>query len=134
MADIYEASDYIASNVIDNEDWIDSDEERQNRIFNVANSTLVRKFKGKVIPDAATYEFCAVLAVVYNDTNKLQQQGIASVSTTGIESVVFKQGNVKHAGSNSADEFIPPIVYELIEDENGSVNNGSKWGSTVRYR
>ncbi|WP_227494784.1 hypothetical protein [Bacillus mycoides] len=86
--------------------------------MNAAGRTLRKKFKGNTIPDNAIYEFSAYLAIVYNDTNKMQQQGIASFSVTGVGSFTFKENNVKSAIGQSLSEIVPDSVIELIEEVN----------------
>ncbi len=122
------ANEYIDAFIIDNEDWFDADDAKQQRIVNVANRTLVTEFAQKdykladgttrryQIPDEAVYEFCAGLAVVFNDTNKLQQHGIAGFSVTGVASFTFKENNVKTPGGIALKAFIGQEVYDLINE------------------
>ena len=95
------AETYITDYVIDNEDWTDAEDDKKQRILNVANRTLTTEYSDRLIPDDAVYEFCATLAVVFNDTNKLQQQGVAGFSVTGVASFTFKENNVKTPGGAS---------------------------------
>lgn len=46
--------------------------------------------EGYDIPHNAIYEFNAYLVIVYNDTNKIQPQGMVSFSVTGVGSFTFK--------------------------------------------
>ncbi|PEB51640.1 hypothetical protein CON65_20555 [Bacillus pseudomycoides] len=85
--------------------------------MNSADRTLHNQFKGNVIPDNAIYECSAYLAIVYNDTNKMQQQGIASFSVTGVGSFAFKENNVSSAIWQPLSELIPDSVLQLIEAE-----------------
>lgn len=110
----FDADSYIELNVIDIEDWQNCDEEKKERILNVANSTITRKFPSYTIPDNAVYEFASALAIAFNDTNRLNNQGIASVSITGVASFNFKDTQ-----SRSMDAFIPEVVYQLIGEANG---------------
>ncbi|PFD39330.1 hypothetical protein CN285_15935 [Bacillus cereus] len=70
------------------------------------------------MPDNAIYEFSAYLAIVYNDTNKMQQMGIASFSITGVGSFTFKENNVSSAIEQPLSELILDSVLQLIEAEN----------------
>ncbi|EJP81151.1 hypothetical protein WBU96_28325 [Bacillus albus] len=118
MERIAEATEHIDAYVISNEDWHDADEAKKVRLMNAADRTLTKKFKGNTIPDNAIYEFAAYLAIVYNDTNKMQQQGIASFSVTGVGSFTFKENNVSSAVGQSLNDLIPDSVIELIEEVN----------------
>lgn len=121
--DINDAVEYITYNAIDNEDFIDSDDIAKVKFLNVARRTLQRKYPALEIPLHAEYLFGAALAVAFNDTNKLQQQGVASFSVKGI-SFTFKDWAKK-----GLDALIPQEVIALIAEENG-VSLGS--GRTVR--
>ena len=112
------AETYIADYVIDNEDWTDAEDDKKQRIVNVANRTLTTEYPDRLIPDDAVYEFCATLAVVFNDTNKLQQQGIAGFSVTGVASFTFKENNVKTPGGASIITFASPTVLAIINAAN----------------
>ncbi|MED2829723.1 hypothetical protein P4257_25610 [Bacillus thuringiensis] len=122
MERIAAATEHIDAYVISNEDWHDADDDKKVRIMNAAGRTLRKKFKGNTIPDNAIYEFSAFLAIVYNDTNKMQQQGIASFSVTGVGSFTFKENNVKNATGQSLSDIIPDSVIELIEEVNDSLH------------
>jgi len=108
-----EATEYIRLNTLDNEDFIDGDEERKTALLNVASRTLTRKYSGYTIPDEAVYLFSAVLAAAFNDTNKMAQQGIASFSVRGI-AFTFKDWSKK-----GLDALIPDEVAELIGAPSG---------------
>ncbi|MEC0037246.1 hypothetical protein P4305_18810 [Bacillus thuringiensis] len=122
MERIEAATEHIDAYVISNEDWHDADNDKKVRLMNAAGRTLTKKFKGNTIPDNAIYEFAAYLAIVYNDTNKMQQQGIASFSVTGVGSFTFKENNVKSAVGQSLSEMIPDSVVELIEEVNDDLH------------
>lgn len=116
--DLIAAADYIRLNTLDNEDYLDGDETRQTALLNVSKRTLDRKFSGKTIPDEAVYVFAATLGAAYNDTNKLQQQGVAGFSISGI-SFTFKDW-----AKRPIDHLIPEEVYDLV---------GVSRGKTVRW-
>ncbi|MDF9556298.1 hypothetical protein P5757_09585 [Bacillus tropicus] len=116
------ATAHIDEYVISNEDWHDADEAKKNRLLNAAGRTLANKFKGATIPNNAIYEFSAYLAIVYNDTNRMQQQGIASFSITGVGSFTFKENNVSSVIGQPLSELIPDSVLKLIEEENEDLN------------
>jgi hypothetical protein len=61
------------TNVIVIDDWTDSHDDKKQRLLNVALSTLTRVYPTYTIPDNAVYEFSAVLATAYNDTNAQKQ-------------------------------------------------------------
>lgn len=109
-----EALDYVKFNAVDNEDYLECDADTQTKYLNVAHRTLTRKYKGLVIPNSAVYLFAAVLGYSFNDTNKMQQQGVASSSVKGI-SITFKDWAKK-----GLDALIPDEVLDLINDENGT--------------
>ncbi|WP_232696173.1 hypothetical protein [Brevibacillus daliensis] len=113
MWDITEATDYVRLNTLDNEDFLDADDERKEATLNVASRTLTRKYNGYKIPNNAVYLFAAVLASAFNDTNKLQQQGVASFSIRGI-SFTFKDWAKK-----GLEALITEEVVDLIGEENG---------------
>ena len=112
---ILSADEYISSFVIDNTDWLGSDEAKKQRILNVSNRTLSSKYTDLVIPEEAVYDFAATLAVIFNDTNRMQQQGVAGFSVTGVGSFTFKE----NAAKASLEEAIPAEVKKLIGQANG---------------
>lgn len=130
--DIYAADDYIEQNVIDIEDWQEADEEKKQRILNTAIKTLERKFASYTVPSSAVYYFCAVLAVVFSDTNRLQQHGVAGFSITGVSSFTFKENNVRTPGGQSMSSFIPDEVYALVGEANGVTLSKRRVGRSVR--
>ncbi|MGN9867315.1 hypothetical protein [Bacillus swezeyi] len=120
------ADEYINSFTVDNEDWNDYATEKKQRIINVAEDVLVRKFPDYTIPDNAVYEFANVLAISYNDTNRLNKQGVASFSITGVASFNFKDT------LNVDDEsLIPKKTLDLIGEENGVKLGGRRIQWTV---
>lgn len=108
------ANDYIAANCIDIEDWTDADEAKKQRILNVASRTLTSKYPQYTIPDAAVYEFANELAVAFNDTNRLQMQGVASFGITGVANFTFKDW-----AKSGVEAWIPQSALDLIGAENG---------------
>ena len=123
---ITDADVYISANVLDIEDWTDSDSDRKQRLINVANRTLVSRFKQYTIPDNAVYEFAAYLAVVFNDTNKQQQYGVKQFSIKGI---AFSFGS---ATPKELNAMIPEQVYELVGEANGVKLSKVRIGRSVR--
>lgn len=113
------ANDYIASYVIDNVDWVKAKDDKKTRILNAASRTLEDRYPDYEIPDEAVYEFAATLAIVFNDTNRLQTQGIAGFSVTGVGSFTFKENNVRNAGGQALEDYIPPVCLSLIGKANG---------------
>ncbi|WP_257148377.1 hypothetical protein [Bacillus nitratireducens] len=83
----------------------------------MADRTLHNQFKGYDIPYNAISEFSAYLVIVYNDTNKMQRQGIASFSVTGVRSFKSKENNVSSTIVQPLSELIPGSVLQLIEAE-----------------
>ncbi|KAB2445007.1 hypothetical protein [Bacillus luti] len=75
------------------------------------------QFKGYDIPYNAIFEFNAYLVIVYNDTNKMQRQGIESFSVTGVGSFIFKGNNVSSTIEQPLSELIFGSVLQLIEVE-----------------
>lgn len=113
---ITDADLYIEENVIDIEDWQGIDSAKKQRILNVADRTIATKFDEYTIPDNAVYEFAAVLAIAYNDTNRLNNQGVASFSITGVASFNFKDTQ-----SRDVESFIPKVSLDLISAANDGV-------------
>ncbi|ABY46831.1 hypothetical protein [Bacillus mycoides] len=127
MERILNATEHIDLYVITNEDWHESDDAKKVRLMNVAGRTLRNHYgKDTVIPPEAIYEFSAYLAIVYNDTNRLQQQGIASFSVTGVGSFTFKENNVSSAIGQSPDELIPDSVAKLIDEANDNLQTSGR--------
>ncbi|MCY8099462.1 hypothetical protein [Bacillus haynesii] len=120
------ADEYINRTTIDNEDWNDSDRERKQRVINVADDVLVRKFPDYKIPDDAVYEFANVLAIAYNDTNRLNKHGVASYSITGVASFNFKD-----TMKVDDESLIPKKTLDLIGEENGVKLGGRRIQWTV---
>lgn len=126
-ATIFDADAYIAEHVIDTEDWNDADSEKKQRILNVASAKLARKFSQYTIPDNAVYEFAAALAIVFNDTNRLNNHGIAGFAITGVGSFNFKDTQTRQI-----DAFIPQTAYDLIGEANGVSLSARRVGRSVR--
>ncbi|QPI23310.1 hypothetical protein [Bacillus licheniformis] len=120
------ADEYINRATIDNEDWNDSHHERKQRILNVAEDVLVRKFPDYKIPADAVYEFANVLAIAYNDTNRLNKHGVASYSITGVASFNFKD-----TMKVDDESLIPKKTLDLIGEENGVKLGGRRIQWTV---
>ncbi|QHA36856.1 hypothetical protein D5E69_14230 [Rossellomorea marisflavi] len=125
---ISNADSYIEQNVIDIEDWQDADPAKKQRILNVVSQTFSSKYPKYVIPEDAVYEFAAVLASAYNDTNRLNNQGVASFSITGVASFNFKDTQ-----SRELVAFIPQRSLDLIGQANGGMKLGTRRvGRSVR--
>jgi len=122
---VFGADVYIESNVILIEDWTDSDDARKQRLLNVANSTLSRVYPTYTIPDNAVYEYVAVLATAFNDTNAQKQNGVKQFSVAGI-SYMFD------GGKDSLESLIPTASLDLIGKENG-VSLGGQGGKRVKW-
>ncbi|MEH7521691.1 hypothetical protein V7149_00190 [Bacillus sp. JJ1503] len=123
---ITEADAYISTNVLDVEDWTDSDGERKQRLLNVANRTLTNRFKKYTIPDNAVYEFAAYLAAVFNDTNKMQQYGVKQFTIKGI-AFTFGSDIPKELSA-----LIPEQVYMIVGEANGVNLSKRRVGRSVR--
>lgn len=124
---ITDADSYINLHVIDVEDWFDSDNDRKQRLLNVAHTTLTKRYSKYKIPDIAVYDFAAVLSTVYSDTNKLAQQGVKQFSISGI-AFTFNGGKAKEIV-----DLIPQSTLDLISEENGGVNLSThRVGRSVR--
>ena len=115
---IFEADSYIEENVIVIEDWTDSDDAKKQRLLNVALSTLNRLYSQYTIPDNAVYEYAAVLARAFNDTNVQKQNGVKTFQISGIM-VTFD------GGKDSLESLIPNAAIDLISKENGVSLGGS---------
>lgn len=131
MLSTAEATVYIEANIVSNEDWMDADEAKKQRLLNVANRTLTDKYEGLTIPSEAVYEFSAFLAIAFNDTNKMQQQGVAGFSITGVGSFTFKENNVGSAVGQPIEELVPNSVKRLLEKANNVKLAGRSLGWLV---
>ncbi|UTV31956.1 hypothetical protein [Bacillus altitudinis] len=120
------ANDYINTMLVDTEDWIDADEAKKERLLNRASSTLTRVFSKYIIPDKAVYEFVNVLAIAYNDTNRLNKHGISSFSITGVGSF-----NYKDTLRVDDEDLIPKESIVAIEEENDVKFGGKRIRRTV---
>lgn len=120
----FDADAYIEFNVIDIEDWQSADYDKKQRILNVAEQVLTRKYPDYTIPVNAAFEYAAALAVAFNDTNRMNNQGIASFSITGVGSFNFKDTQKR-----DLESFIPKTAYDLIGEANGVKLGGRvvKW-------
>ncbi|MFD2702783.1 hypothetical protein ACFSVM_20290 [Paenibacillus shunpengii] len=118
MVNVADANDYISANCIDIEDWTDADEAKKQRIVNVASRTLTVKYPTYTIPDAAVYEFANVLAVVFNDTNRLAQHGITGFTLDKVGSFDYKDSSVS-GPDHDLSKLIPRVATALIGAENG---------------
>lgn len=118
---LIDADSYIEENVIDIEDWQDADDSKKQRILNVAERTLGAKYSDYTIPDNAVYEFANALSIAYNDTNRLNNQGVASFSITGVASFNFKDTQTRELTS-----FIPQSTLDLISAANDGVKLGGR--------
>jgi len=110
---ITQSAEYIRMNAIDNEDFLDADDDNKARLLNISARTLRRKYAQLSIPVEAIQLFGAVLASTFNDTTIMQQRDIASFSVKGL-SFTFKGKKV----TDLAD-LITQDVLDLISDENG---------------
>jgi hypothetical protein len=122
---IFDADAYIESNVIVIDDWTDSDDTKKQRLLNVASSTLARVYPQYTIPDNAVYEYAAVLAVAYNDTNVQKQNGVKSFTVAGIQFSF-------DGGKESIESMVPATARHLIGQENG-VDIGGTGGKRVKW-
>ena len=122
---IIDADSYISTNVIIIEDWTDSDDAKKQRLLNVALSTLSRVYPTYTIPDNAVYEYAAVLAVAFNDTNVQKQNGVSHFSVGDI-TYIFD------GGKESIESMIPTITLHLIGEAN-SVDIGGTGGKRVKW-
>lgn len=118
--DINAVTEYVLRNTLDNEDFLDANDIRKEALLNVSKRELDRKFSGYTIPDNAVYLFANTLASAFNDTNKLQQQGVASFAIKGI-SFTFKDWAKK-----DIDALIPSEVFTMVGAENGVNLTGGK--------
>ena len=111
---VNDATTYITANCINIDEWTDADDAKKLRIVTVAGRTLTNKYAQYTIPDAAVYEFANELSIAFNDTNALQQQGVASFGLTGVANFTFKAG-----AKTGLDAWIPDITRDIIGAENG---------------
>ncbi|MCM3784319.1 hypothetical protein M3231_15150 [Neobacillus mesonae] len=126
---IPDADAYINGNCVDVEDWQASDEARKTRLLNVAGRELTVAYPKYTIPNSAVYEFANVLAIMFNDTLRMQQQGIASFALTGAFNVTFKDHTTSQP-YESLRKFIPQSALDLIGAENGGIKiskRSAKW-------
>lgn len=105
---------YLNLNVIDIEDWDDTDANKKQRILNTGVRVLSTTYPEYLIPDDAVYEYAAILATAFNDTNRLQMQGIEQFSIADVGSFKFNRA-IKDLA-----ELIPQAALDLIGIENGT--------------
>lgn len=122
---VEDATAYINANCVLIDDWTDADDAKKLRIVNVAGRTLTLKYAQYTIPDAAVYEYSNALAIAFNDTNALQQQGVASFGLSGVANFTFKDGL-----KTGLDALIPDVVYDIIGTAN-DVKLGRKMAKWV---
>lgn len=127
---IPDADAYINANCIDIEDWAASDDAKKTRTLNVAGSTLTRAYPKYTIPNAAVYEFANVLAIMYNDMLRMQQQGVSTFGLTGVFNVNFKDGTTSMPYDDMRKK-IPQVALDLIGEENGVKISRRAWKSVV---
>lgn len=111
---VNDATTYINANCINIDDWTDADDAKKLRIVNVAGRTLTTKYAQYTIPDAAVCEYANELAIAFNDTNSLQQQGVASFGLTGVANFTFKDW-----AKTGLDAWIPEAALDIIGEANG---------------
>jgi hypothetical protein len=122
---IFEADSYIEENVIVIEDWTDSDDSKKQRLLNVGLSTLNRVYPSYTIPDNAVYEYAAVLARAFNDTNIQKQNGVKNFAVAGV-SFTF------NGGADTLESLIPTTAIDLISKAN-DVSLGGSGGKRVKW-
>lgn len=127
---ITDADAYISSNCIEIDDWTECDEARKQRIINVAERILLASFPTYTIPAAAAYEFANVLTIVYNDTNRLAQQGLTGFSIDKIGSFDFKDTMVNGPNADLR-KLIPQQALDIIGMENDVSLAARRVGWTV---
>ncbi|WP_145412509.1 hypothetical protein [Paenibacillus xylanexedens] len=111
---VADADTYINANCIDIEDWTEAEDAKKQRIVTRASFVLTNKYPKYTIPDAAVYEFANALATAFNDTNRLQQHGVASFGVTGVANFTFKDW-----AKNGEEAWIPDAALDIIGAENG---------------
>ncbi|WP_068616588.1 hypothetical protein [Paenibacillus tuaregi] len=111
---VNDADTYINANCINIDDWTECDVAKKQRIVTVAGRTLTNKYPKYKIPDAAVYEYANELAIAFNDTNALQQQGVAAYGVTGVATFTFKDW-----AKSGLEAWIPEAALNLIGTENG---------------
>lgn len=117
----FDADDYIEQYVIMAEDWADCNDEKKQRLLNVAQSTLARVYPTYIIPDNAVYEYMAVLATAFNETNVQRQNGVKSFGVAGMQ---FTFGH----GKDTIESLIPTSARALIGKENNvQIAGRIKW-------
>lgn len=130
-----DATTYITSNLVTSEDWTDADDAKKQRLLNVAvreltdfcdERILTDKITSYTLPNEAVYEYAAYLAIAFNDTNKMQQQGVAGFSVTGVGSFTFKQNLTSSVLGLPLREIIPDTAKKLIDKANSSIDGYKK--------
>lgn len=124
-----DANAYIFAYCLDVIDWEVAQDDRKTRYINVSQRTLADAYPDLEIPDAAVFETANAFSIMFNDTNRLQHQGIGNFTLTGFGTVQFRDRFVSASGELDYKEFIPPVAKKLIADANGLKTLSSK----VRY-
>lgn len=115
---------YLSQYLIQLDDWNTYNDDKKQRILNVAERTLMMKYPSYVIPDEAVYEFVSVLAIYENDLYKHQFNGVNSLSISEELSINFK-------GGKTYEELIPQQCLKMIEDANGISLRKRKFGRVI---
>jgi len=123
---VADADQYITARCIEVIDWEGCEEARKKRLLYVASRTLQAQYPKYTIPAAAVYEYANELAIAFNDTNRMQQQGIATFSLTGEYALTFKDW-----AKSGLEAWIPRTSIMLIEGENGVKIGGNRMKWTV---
>lgn len=114
-----DADTYISANVIDSDEWTGTDAAKKQRILTVASRTLAGLYVDYTIPDNAVYEYAAVLATVFNDTGRLQRQGVASFNVSGVTSFTFAATG---APADGVERYVPKISTDLINADQANID------------
>lgn len=100
--DIATADEYFTESVVNNEAWINSDNDSKQRALNNAQNMLSRMYKNRIIPDEAVFEQ-AIWLLKISEARKQAEEGVVSYTIDGI-SVELSQ----------IDRSIAPTVIQIL--------------------
>lgn len=80
---------YFSEFVLNNDAWVNSDNDSKQRALNNASNILSRHYRNRVLPDEAVFEQ-AIWLLKITEARKQSEQGVVSYSVDGI-SVTLSQ-------------------------------------------
>lgn len=110
--DIITADRYFSESVLNNDAWVNADNDSKQRALNNASNILSRQYKNREIPDEAVFEQ-AIWLLKISEARKQAEQGVVSYSIDGI-TVQLSQ----------IDRTIAPNVIQILGRKFGRSTSG----------